>query len=153
MYMRSLINIVEGDPSDWRAWITANGQIRDITDDLTHAEDVQSDFPMSDDERHTYNHDEVEAAFAKASAAGWIRVGINYANFEFYAHCEPDAVTTEALYSLARVVNDKYADTYFLEAGQHDLDGGNIHQMKAAIKSLVRAALRREVTNSKGPSM
>lgn len=141
MEMRDLINIVEtatGDAADWRAWITNDGHIRETPNDLTHAEDVTFAFRVSREELEDYNDDAAEAAFAKASEAGWIRVGINYTNYEFYAYCDPSTVTRKALYGLLKLLQEKYAAVYSLDAGKYSLDDGDIRQMKAAIQSIAR---------------
>jgi hypothetical protein len=119
----------DSEPNDWRAWITADGQLQEVVGDVTHAEYVTGHFNSEDDD--PMDDDYVDAALSRALQAGWIRVGINLDSHEFFATCDAKGVTRAALIELSRVMNARYA-------AEHTLDvSGTFYRGKAQIKKTI----------------
>ena len=152
--MRQLINLIEKrpnlefsvlkslnenmEPNDWRAWITADGELHEVVGDVTHAEYSTTHFPYDRDDDNEEFEDYTDYSFTKALDAGWIRVGINLISFEFFANCQP-SVTRPALTTLLRVLDSHYADNFLLDmAGTSIIYAKTVKSMKTQIAKLMQ---------------
>jgi hypothetical protein len=124
--------------NDWRAWITADGEVHEVIGDVTHAEYSMHHFPADpDDEDYSIERFNVDAAFDKALEAGWIRVGINLISFEFFATCHT-TVTRPALVALLRLLEIHYADSFMLDFAGKMIYAKSTKGMQAQIAKLMR---------------